>query len=83
MKIKISPVIAHEYAVRCIFDCVGGAGVYDLDAATIVEIRDDAEFYTHRKSYQTADGEHSAYRGILKQIYRGLLKQIAEVERTS
>lgn len=68
MKIKISPTIAHEYAVRCIFDCVGGAGVYDLDAATIVEIRDDAEFYTHPNGPETTIAERSAYRGLLTQI---------------
>ena len=68
MQLKISPSIAHEYAVRSIFDCVGGPGEYDLDAATIAEIKADAEFYTHPDGPDTTIGERSAYRGLLTQI---------------
>jgi hypothetical protein len=75
MKIKISPTIAYEYQVRGIFDCIGPAGVYDLDAKTITEIKEDAEFYTHPDGPDTTIGERSAY--------RGLLIQIAKLERRS
>jgi hypothetical protein len=68
MKIKISPTIAHEYAVRSIFNCVQGPGVYDLDAAQVAELKADAEFYTHPDGPDTTIGERSAYRGLLIQI---------------
>lgn len=68
MKIKISPTIAHEYSVRCIFDCVQGAGVYDLEAVDVAEIKADAEFYTHPNGPYTTAGERAAYTGLLVQI---------------
>ena len=68
MKIKISPTIAHEYSVRCIFDCVQGPGVYDLGALDVAEIKADAEFYTHPNGPETTIAERSAYRGLLMQI---------------
>ena len=67
-RLKISPTIAHEYAVRSIFDCVQGPGVYDLDAADVAEIKADSEFYTHPNGPETTIAERSAYRGLLTQI---------------
>ena len=73
MQLKITPTIAQEYQVRCVFDCIRGPGKYNLDAATIVEIREDAEFYTH-PSYgpDIPPGERAAYTGLLVQIAKAI-----------
>lgn len=71
MKVRISKTIANEYVDRCVYDFIGGAGVYDLTEEQARELKEDAIYYVFHTD-MTPPGTIRAYSALATNLLAAL-----------